>query len=139
MEKIQNFVRTFGEGGEESLSESVQIPCTILFYPYSMRNKICVNYCHFDERNLAELKTFTKTCREKGVNKIAFFGGYGSGNIIPLLKFFRKNSLTKLIDKDFVSSPPVKNLSFDARGIILRNVNESDTFYLFGELKDLFY
>ncbi len=138
MEEIQKFVRTFG-GSRESLSESVQIPCIILFYPYSARKNTYVNYCHFNERNLDELKTFVKIGKERKINKIAFFGGYGSGNVVPLLKFFKENGIVKLVDKDFVSRPPVKNLSFDTKGIILRDANKLDTFYSFRELKNIFY
>ena len=138
MKKIQKSVKTFGGGSNESLSESVQIPCIILFYPYSTKNKVYVDYCHFDERNLNELKTFTKVGMEKETNKIAFFGGYGSQNITPLLKFFNKNGLVKLVDKDFVSYPPVKNLNFNTEGLILKNVNGTDIFYSFKELKNLF-
>ena len=139
MKKIQNFVETFGEGINKYLSEPVRVPCTILFYPYTVKNKICVDYCHFDERNLEELKIFTKICKEKAVNKIAFFGGYESEGAIPLLRLFQENGLTKLVDKDFVSFPPVKNLSFDTKGIVLESVNKSNTLYSFRELKDLFY
>lgn len=138
MDKIQKFIRTFGKDGE-SLSESVQIPCIILFYPYSAGKNNYVNYCHFDERNLDELKTFVKIGKERKINKIAFFGGYGSKNVVPLLKFFKESGIVKLVDKDFVSCPPIKNLSFDTRGITLKDVNESDTFYSFGELKNIFY
>lgn len=137
MEEKQNFIKTLGLN-KEPLSDIVRTSCIILFYPYSEKDGNRVNYCHFDENNLNELKSFAEVGKKRNANKIAFLGGYRSQNVVPLLRFFHENGLAKLTDKDFTSAP-VKNLNFDSEGLTLTDVNNSDRSYSFKELNNLFY
>lgn len=139
MGNIQNFVKTFKEGKKESLWELTRIPCILLFYPYFESKSVCVNYCHFDEYSFDELRTFAKMAGDRNAKNIALFGGYGSSNVVPLLKVFEKNGLGRLVDKDFISSPPVKSLSFDDRGLVLEDTRENKSAYSYKELMDFFY
>jgi len=135
----QNFVRTFREDDRDSsFSESVRIPCIILFYPYCLGGKVCVDYCHFDEKSFGELKSFIETSGERNVNKIAVFGGYGSRKIKNLFGSLRSNGLSKLTDKSFSRFPPVKNIGFCQKGFVLTNEIGVEEFYSFRELESLF-
>lgn len=101
----QNFVKEFKEKDKIKFKDYTFGPCIILLYPY----KTSIHYCHFDEYNLEELKTFTNIACNR-TNKIAFFGGYRSQNIPSLFKHFRVKGIEKITDKDLVDSPPIKRI-----------------------------
>lgn len=138
MRKNQNFIKRFGENLDGCISESVRIPCIVLFYPYSVDGSRVINYCHFDENNLYELKAFVDSSADEGLDKIALFGGYGSENIVPLMNFIKEKGLDWIVDKDFVSAPPIDSIGINEKGLSFGYGNGLQEVYSYDRIGDVF-
>ena len=97
-----------------------------------------VHYCHFDENNFFELKSFADVAKEKDLKKIALLGGHGSNNIPKLISYLKRVGLEKLTDYSFVDSPPIRTLHLSEKGLELKSKDNATTFYSLEKLKYLF-
>lgn len=132
IDKSQNFIEEFRPEEDNDFQDATQIPCIILMHPY----KEGFRYCHFDEHNLDELRTFVNVAKDYS-EKIGFFGGYGSLNISPLFKHMKEKGLTRLTDKHFVEFFPIKRISIQGDNISFQGESEKKD-YAFDELREFF-
>ena len=70
--------------------------------------------------------------------KVGFFGGYGSRNAVSLLRMIKREGLETLTDKDFVSSPPVRQLNLDKDGISFGGAHGNVAKYTYSSIRKYF-
>lgn len=78
---------------------------------YFSRDKL--RYCHFDEYNFDELKSFAHCACQERNKGIGFLGGWGSKNVPKLIKHLNNSNLGKSTSKDFVDFFPVKKIQIN--------------------------
>lgn len=132
MEPIQNFVVDLKENAN-SFWDFVYAPCIMLLSKYQNRFK----YCHFDEDNFDELKSFVDFVYENGSKKIGLFGGWESLNIPKLIRHIKGKNMQILSQKDFVDFAPLEEIT--ARGnLFCFSGSSNKKEYSFSDLYNLF-
>lgn len=131
-EEFQNFVKKFEKGQKNDFIDYVYAPCIMLLSSNGKK----VNYCHFDENNLDELKSFLDYSILGDSRKVAFFGGYGSKNVSKLFVYLSKKNFGKITDKDLVAFSPIKKLKIVGEEIIFSGDSE-EKIYSFEEMYNI--
>lgn len=97
-----------------------------------------MDYCHFDERRLGDMKEFISTAKGRRVNGVAVFGGYGSENAVPVAKYIRNEGLVLLTDKDFTENPPLERIGIVNDKVCFDDRLGNETVFSYEQFVDLF-